>query len=223
MTSGIIEILIENAGVQALVGKTADDTKYKVFPVVAESKDRAGNEIVAPYIVTFLTSTDAQPSVTKDIASMLDYPRIRISSWAKSYRLAELMAEAVRAALEPSGFQTDNGYLFSRIWLVDAGEAYNKESGLFGCFIDVSIEWKRADGSVFQQLIDNQFVHWGGLWVWADHGNALPTEDVLAGKVWITVGDRFAPGDDGYVPNDSFMTAKVDGASVFNQFNFNLA
>jgi hypothetical protein len=223
MTSGIIEILIENAGVQALVGRTVDNSKYKVFPVIAEPKDKAGNEIKAPYIVAWNYSSDPTPSLTKDISSMLDYPRIRISCWSKSFRLTELMAEAVRAALEPSGFQTDNGYLFSRIWLVDTVEVYNKESGLFGCYVDVAIEWKRADGAVFQQLIDNQFVHWGGLWVWADHDNALPTDDVLSGKVWITVGDRFAPGVDGYVPNDSFMTAKVDGASAFNQFTFNLA
>ena len=131
MTSGIIEILIEDAGVQALVGKTVDDSKYKVFPVVAEQKDKAGNDNKAPYITVYKPGNDSITSLTKDLPSQLDYPRVVVACWSKNFRPTELMFEAIRSALDNKRATTDNGYTFNRIWLVDDRDGYEEKSGLY--------------------------------------------------------------------------------------------
>lgn len=222
MTSGIIEILIENAGVQALVGLTPDNAKYKVFPIIAEEKDKAGNLITSRYISVWQGSIEAEASLTKDLPSMLDYPRFTVACWDKNFRPTELMAQSVRLALEAGGIETNNGYLFNRIWLVDHREIFDPKSGMYGTILTFAAEVKRVDGSIFEVLVENNFMSWGGYWNWAAHGNALPT-DVRDGRVWLTEDDRGVPGDPNYYPADTLMIATSDDADDFNDFTFNLA
>jgi hypothetical protein len=127
MTSGIIEILIEDTSVQDLVGRTNDDSKYRVFAVVAEQSD----PVYDKYIVVFQSSNDAESSLTKDIASELDYPRITVLCVSKVFRTTELLGEAVRRAIDNKESTTDNGYVFNRIWLSNEQEYYNAEQKMF--------------------------------------------------------------------------------------------
>lgn len=130
MTSGIIEILTENAGVQGVVSRDNADQKYCIFPVRAEQ----GNKV--DYITVYKAGNDALTSLTKDIESLLDYPRVVVTCWSKNFRTTEIMFEAVRAALDNISAETDNGYNFSRIWLVDDRDGYDNEANLF-CHIAI--------------------------------------------------------------------------------------
>jgi len=216
MTSGIIEILTENAGVQALVSRDQNDQKYCIFPVRAEQ----GNDI--NYITVFKASNDALSSLTKDLVSEIDYPKVVVTCWSKNFRVTELMFEAVRLALDNKSSQTDNGYNFSRIWLVDDRDGYDNSANLFCHIATFGVEVQREAGEIWQSLIDNNFMTWGGYWTWADHGNALPT-DVMEGRVWLTVDARGVPGDMNYVPPDTLMIATTNNATQFSDFTFNLA
>jgi len=216
MTSGIIEILNDSAEVKALVSKDETDTKWCIFPVRAEQ----GNGV--NYITVHKISNDAVTSLTKDLVSELDYPRVLVSCWSKNFRATELMFEAVRRALDNKSSTTDNGYNFSRIWLVDDRDGYDNDANLFCHQATFGVELERPAGEIWQSLIDNDFVTWGGYWVWADHANALPT-DIREGRVWLTVGDRGVPGDDEYVPADTLMVSLSNESGTFADFTYNLA
>lgn len=216
MTSGIIEILTENPGIQALVSRDVDNQKYCVFAVRAEQ----GNTI--NYITVFKAQNNALSSLTKDLPSELDYPRVVVTCWSKNFRVTELMFEAVRLALDNMSAQTDNGYNFSRIWLVDDRDGYDQEAQLFCHIATFGVEVERAAGDIWQSLIDNNFMTWGGYWVWADHSNNLPT-DVQAGRVWLTYDARGVPGDVNFIPPNTLMIATSDTASTFADFTFNIA
>lgn len=137
MTSGIIEILKENAGVQALVGENAAAGKYKVYPVVAPQ----GESI--PYITVFKGLNDPLSSLTKDLESMLDYPRVTVTCWHKNFRPTEEMFEAVREALDNQGFTDAAGYDFERVWLIDDRDGFDPQSNLY-CHVAVfGVEQKR--------------------------------------------------------------------------------
>src|SRR5688572_7719592 len=137
MTSGFIEILIENVGVQAIAGLNRAGNKYKVYPVIAPQKE------AQPYIPVYQASNDPVASLTKDLASELDYPRVIVNCWGKSFRQVELMAEAVRAALDNQAAQTDAGYNFHRIWMVDEREGHDPETQLFLHTLTFGVELKR--------------------------------------------------------------------------------
>lgn len=130
MTSGIIEILIENAGVQAVVGLNQAGDKYKVYPVRSPQKEDTD------FITVFKGQNDAVLSLTKDIVSQLDYPRVTIACWSKVFRRTELMFEAVRDCLDRNQFTTDAGYVFNSVWLVDDRDGFDNESQLY-CHIAV--------------------------------------------------------------------------------------
>lgn len=137
MISGIIEILIEDYQVQNLVGMNKAGQKYKVYPVVCPQGEEQ------PYQVAFRTSAGALPSLTKDIRSELEYPTVNIVSYAKSYRQAEVIAEATRAALERSGYDTDAGYDFNSIWLVQERDLFDDSAQLFAIEQQFQCELKR--------------------------------------------------------------------------------
>lgn len=225
MISGIIEILIENAGVQAMVGKTPDDAKYKVYPVIAETVDAQDNKITNCYSVVFQSSAEVEVGLAKDEPSTLDYPRVTIASYHKNFRHTELMGEAIRSALEVGQVITDNGYDIERVWLIDQRDTFDPGPGLFACIQTFGVEYKRSDGSAFAALSRNGYTHWGGMWNWAAHSNNLPGagDNVIAGKTWLTEDDRGVPGDPNYYPAETLMVAKIDGASSFDEFSFNLA
>lgn len=130
MTSGIIEILIKDAGVQAIpnLQRAGDDT-YKVFPVVNLSKENDSQ----PYIVVFKTGNS--PTQKKGVASELDYPVVQVNCYGKNFRQSETMFEAVRAALDNKQSTTDVGYEFSRIWLIDDRDGWDNDAE---CYVHVS-------------------------------------------------------------------------------------
>lgn len=216
MTSGIIQILVNNAAVQALARLNQAGDKYKVYPVRADQKEKA------PYITVWKSSNDPVTSTDKTEPSHLDYPQVTVSCYSTSFREGELMAEAVRNALDYKSL-TSAGYDLQKIWLVNDRDGYDPEANLYVHQSVFSIELKRNPGSIYEYLQESGFTYWGGLWVWADHGNALPTEEILQGKIWVTSGDRGVPGDLNFIPDGTLMTATIDGANSFDEFNFNLA
>lgn len=135
MTSGIIEILIENAGVQTIVGQSG--FKYKVYPVVAPQRTEP------PYITVFKGQNNAVLSLSKDIESQLDYPLVTVNCWSKNFRETELIHEAVRAALDNQGFTTDAGYVFNRVWLVDDRDGFDQEQNFYVHVAVYGVEEKR--------------------------------------------------------------------------------
>lgn len=124
MTKGIIEILIENTGVQNAVGRNAADTKYKIYPVFAEPKE------VPPYVVVWKQSNNALASLDKDEASGLDYSRCVVQIWTVNYLEGEEIFNAVRAALDKFSGTTSNGYEFGEIHLVDDSEVSGETGGV---------------------------------------------------------------------------------------------
>lgn len=217
MTSAIVQLLVANAGVQALVGLNKAATKYKVFTVVADQDE------IAPYITVYKAQNNPESATSKDEISDLDYPKVIVRCVSTVFRESELMFEAVRMALDNvSAIQS--GYILQRIWLADDRDDYDSGANLFLHVAVFGVEQKRAPSSIYEYLATNGFVLWGGLWNWAANGNNLPSAgDVQAGKIWITEDDRGLPGDPNFYPAGTQMTATVDGATLFSQFNFNLA
>ena len=60
MTSGIIEILIENTTVQTLIGRNKAGDKYKVYPVVCPQGEGQ------PYITVYKGGSGTLPSLSKE-------------------------------------------------------------------------------------------------------------------------------------------------------------
>lgn len=138
MTSGIIEILLEDVQVQNEVGMNRAGNKYKIFPVVCPQGEEQ------PYIVVFRTSAGSVPSLTKDIRSELDYPTVSVLCYAKSYRQAELLAEATRESLERSDYDTDAGYNFNSIWLTQERDLFDNSAQLYAIEQQFQCELKRV-------------------------------------------------------------------------------
>lgn len=137
MTSGIIEILRENAGVQGSVGQNERGDKYKIFPVVAPPNTEG------PYLTVFKSSNNSTVSLSKDIQSQLDYPLVTVNSWSKVFRETELLSQAVRSALDNQGFSTDAGYVFNRIWLVDDRDGFDEQRDMYVHISVYGVEEKR--------------------------------------------------------------------------------
>lgn len=136
MTSGIIEILIEDAGVLALAG-IQQAGKTKVFPTVIPQKYEQ------PYIIVSLSALDPVGSLPKDERSLLDYPQFDILCYSESFRQSELMAEAVYAAINNKSAQTDAGYNFKRIWEVNERDGFDNNAQLYARVSTYKAELKR--------------------------------------------------------------------------------
>jgi hypothetical protein len=136
MTSAIVQMLVANAGVQAVAELNKAGSKYKVFTVVADENE------IAPYITVYKSGTDPVSALDKDQASDLDYPRITIACWSTTFRETELMFEAVRAALDNDS-ETIVGYNIQRVWLVDDSEQFDPKSKLFVNISSFGVEHKR--------------------------------------------------------------------------------
>lgn len=137
MTSGIVEILIENTNVQDLVGRNVANTKWKVYPTVVPEKENA------PFIV--VTKMTTAPTLVKDSQSLLDYPQYQVVCYSKVFHDTELMAEAVRLALDNQGFTTDVGAAFERVWLTDDRDGFDLLADLYAHISIYSAELKRAE------------------------------------------------------------------------------
>lgn len=138
MTSGIIEILIDDAGVQAIPNLQRADDTYKVFPVVNLAKEGE----VQPYIVVFKSTNN--PVSGKDCNGFLDNPQVTIHCYGKNFRQSETMFETVRAALDNKQSVTDAGYKFNWIRLVSDNDGYDQQAeafvhiAVFECEVDYS-------------------------------------------------------------------------------------
>lgn len=128
MTSGIIEILTETAGVQALAGLASGGGKYKIYPYVAPQSEQQ------QYIIVAKVSNDTQ-SQGKDFPSTLDYPTYNVLCYHKNFRPTEIMHEAVRAALDNMAYTTETCQ-FRRIWLINDYDSFNQQLDLY-CHVAV--------------------------------------------------------------------------------------
>ena len=213
MTSGIVEILRESTPIQVLVGTNALGNKFKIYPVQVPQGENTA------YMTVHMPGNDPVTSLTKDLASSLDYPSFTVNCWAVNFRYTELMAEAVRSALDNTGFITDAGYTFNRIWLSDEREGIDPETRLYLHAMTYRAELSRLEGDFYGMLSTSGVVKWGGLWNWAAHSNAYPTS-VVAGQLWVTQGDVTLSGQ--FIPDNTIMIALQAGADAFDEFSFNL-
>lgn len=116
MMQGIIEILTENAGVQTIVGRNADNTKYKVYPVITPQKEKP------PYVVCALTGSD--PVQAKNCRSTLDKENFDCLIYSTNYEEGHEIDVAIRAALDQaSGTTDDTNIHFDSIWFVSRRDA----------------------------------------------------------------------------------------------------
>lgn len=127
MTSGIIEILIENVGVQSAVGQK--DGQYKVYPTKAPDGPN-----LTPYIV--VSEVSLNPVLGKGCAPSLDYPRYNVLVYSTDFRETETIQQACRDALDVgTGFTTDAGATFDSIYMVDRQDLFQpgvgQEGGLY--------------------------------------------------------------------------------------------
>lgn len=126
MTSGIIEILIENVGVQSVVGQYQG--QYKVYPT------KAADHAPAPYIV--VSEVSLNPVLCKGSGPSLDYPRYNVLVYSTDFRETETIQQACRDALDTgTGFSTDAGATFDSIQMVDRQDLFQQgvgqEKGLY--------------------------------------------------------------------------------------------
>lgn len=121
MTSGIIEILRENAAVQTLVGQD-ERAKYKIYPFVAPQKVRE------PYIL--VSEVSMNPSLSKGCPSTLDFPNYQVNCYGLSFLDMEILQEACRVALDTgSGFTTDAGAEFGAIYMTNRQDLWMPGDG----------------------------------------------------------------------------------------------
>lgn len=121
MTSGIIEILIENAGVQTAVGQDIR-SKYKVYPVVAPQYAQT------PYIT--VSEESIRPTLGKSCPSTLDAARYHIMVFSTDFLETETIQEACRLALDNGqGFTTDVGAEFGSVYMIDRKDLWHMGTG----------------------------------------------------------------------------------------------
>ncbi len=138
MTSGIIDILIDSAAVQASVGMNKAGDKWKVYPMVCPQPEDQ------PYIVVEKTANARQTrSMGKEIESTLDYPTYNVLCYAKNFRKTEELNEAVRAALDNVS-ATTSVCTFQRVWLVTDYDRFSNDLDLYVHVATYGAEQERA-------------------------------------------------------------------------------
>jgi hypothetical protein len=126
MTSGIIEILIENSAVQSAVGQDAHD-QYKIYPVQAPQSNSA-NDVKTPYIV--VAEEGMRPTLSKGCPSTLDFPRYQILVYSTDFLETETIQELCRLALDTgSDWSTDVGAEFDSIYMIDRRDLFQPAQG----------------------------------------------------------------------------------------------
>jgi hypothetical protein len=129
MTSGIIEILTDNAGVQALAGLNAGGDKYKIYPFRAPQPEHG------PYILVGKASNNTQ-SEGKEIFSTLDYPTYQVLCYHKNFRPTEVMHEAARTALDSNQWFETEACRFEKIWLINDYDSFDNALEMY-CHIAI--------------------------------------------------------------------------------------
>lgn len=126
MTSGIIEILIEDNNVQALVGQDLRG-HYKVYPTRApEGVENAD----APYVI--VSEVNLRPSLGKACPSTLDNVRYNILVYSTDFRETEIIQEACRVCLDNGQSWTTDTVDFDGVWMVDRQDLWSPGSGQEG-------------------------------------------------------------------------------------------
>jgi hypothetical protein len=120
MTSGIIEILIENAEVQTLIGQD-DRGQYKIYPMVAPQG------VEQPYVT--VSEVSLQPTLGKGCPSDLDKPTYNVQVYSLSFREAELIQEACRVALDTGTDWVTDACSFDSVYMIDRKDLYMQETG----------------------------------------------------------------------------------------------
>lgn len=127
MTSGIIQILINNSTVQNAVGREAG--KYKVYPVVASHKAET------PYVCVQKVSNEMM--LGKDCFSHIDTSTYEVRVWSKSgFRETEEISEICRRALETSVPVNTSACLFNKIWTTNDYDTYDNNVDMF-CHVSI--------------------------------------------------------------------------------------
>lgn len=123
MTSGIIEILIEDANVQALVGQDARG-QYKVYPTRApEGVENAE----APYII--VSEASLTPSLGKACPSTLDNIRYQVLVYSTDFLETETIQEACRVCLDNGQSLSTDTVDFDSIWMVNRQDLWSAGTG----------------------------------------------------------------------------------------------
>jgi hypothetical protein len=132
MTSGIIEILIENAGVIAAVGRD-DNNQVKVYPMIAPQG------VEAPYVT--VSEVSLNPALAKQCSDFMDSPRYNVMVYSLDFRETELIQAACRAALDTgAGFTTDAGAEFDSIYMMDRQDLWMPSTGeSSGLYVKVGV------------------------------------------------------------------------------------
>lgn len=121
MTSGIIEILRENATVAMMVGND-DRGEVKIYPFIAPQK------VSQPYIL--VSEVSLNPTLSKGCPSTLDFPNYQVNCYALSFRKAELLQEACRIALDNGqSWSTDAGVYFGSVYMTDRRDLWMPAEG----------------------------------------------------------------------------------------------
>lgn len=127
MTSGIIEILVEDPAVIALVG--SDGAQVKIYP-----SSSVPQTVKAPYVT--VSETSLNPFLAKGCAYDYAKPRYEILVFSRKFRQTEVIQQAIRKSLDTGdGFDTDAGAHFDQIYMIDRTDLYlpaqGEESGLY--------------------------------------------------------------------------------------------
>jgi hypothetical protein len=121
MTSGIIEILIEDTAVQSAVGQD-DLDQYRIYPVVAPQGIRT------PYIV--VAEESMRPTLSKGYPSTLDFPRYQILVYSTDFLETETLQELCRLALDTGNdWSTSVGAEFDSVYMVDRRDLFQPAQG----------------------------------------------------------------------------------------------
>jgi len=120
MTQALIEILIANAGVQALVGQD-DRGKYKVYPVVAPQG------VDQPYVL--VSEASMEPTLGISCPSTLDKPRCNVQAYSLSFKEADDIQKACRAAIDTGTSWTTDDETYVQIYMVDRKDLWLPATG----------------------------------------------------------------------------------------------
>lgn len=121
MTSGIIEILIENSIVATLVG-VDEQSVVKVYPFIAPQK------VKQPYIL--VSEISVSPTLSKGCISDLDFATYQVNCYGLSFYDMEVLQEACRNALDTgAGFTTDAGAEFGSVYMTNRQDLFFQIDG----------------------------------------------------------------------------------------------
>lgn len=131
MTRGIVEILIEAAGVQTIVG-TDTEGGYKVYPT------RAPENTKGPYVI--VSEVSLNPSLAKGCPGYLDTMRFNVMACSINFAQSEILQAACRSVLDVgTGFSTDAG-TFDSIYMVDRQDLFGATPGQdAGMFVKLGV------------------------------------------------------------------------------------